>query len=94
MRCTDSVPSRFTYSMNTCIFHMVLCLHIQKHSCHAPSVPGLPVKCVVAAFNSSSANTARVEKLHRFLNNLIQIQLLQFFGGMLSKFSWSGTYNL
>lgn len=63
---------------------------IQKHSCHAPLAPGLPVKCGVAAFNSSSASTVSAEKLHLFLNNLIQIQLLQFFWGMLSKSSSSG----
>lgn len=45
----------------------------------------------VAAFNSSSVSTVRAEKLHHFLNNLIQIQLLQLFGGKLSKSSQSGT---
>lgn len=86
MRFTTSLPSRFTDGMNTCIFHTVLCLHIQSYSCHAPPVPGLPVNCVVA-FNSSSASMASVEKLHHFLSNLIQIQLLQLFGGMPSKSS-------
>lgn len=52
---------------------------IQKHSCHAPLAPGLPVKRGVAAFNSSSASTVSAEKLHLFLNNLIQIQLLHSF---------------
>lgn len=48
----------------------------KKQSCHTPSVPGLPVKRVVAAFNSSSVSTVSAEKLYNFLNNLIQIQLL------------------
>ena len=90
MRCTPSLPSRVTHGT----LHAILCLHIQTHSCQAPSAPGLPAKRVVAAFSSSNASTASVEKLHQFFNDLIQMQLLQLLGGMLSKSSQSVPYRL